>query len=88
MSTVHPIVEELAAQRRYVKLTQGDVADRLGVSVAKVSQTERGHVNASLHFAEAYARALGLKIVLMPDRQERVGHRGVELEAIPASYDP
>jgi transcriptional regulator with XRE-family HTH domain len=87
MSNVHPIVEELAAQRRYVKLTQGDLAGRLGVSVAKVSQTERGHVNASLHFAEAYARALGLKIVLMPDRQEIAGHRDLQIEAVQA-YDP
>jgi transcriptional regulator with XRE-family HTH domain len=87
MPNIHPIVEELAAQRRYVKLTQGDLADRLGVSVAKISQTERGHVNASLHFAEAYARALGLKIVLVPDRHEMASRRDLEMEAVQA-YDP
>ena len=44
------------------KLSQGDVAKRLGIGASYISQVERGVQNISLKGMEKLARALGVNI--------------------------
>jgi DNA-binding XRE family transcriptional regulator len=54
----------LAARRRELRLTQGDVADVVGVNRRVVGELERGKGSVRLEIALAVARALGLDVDL------------------------
>jgi transcriptional regulator with XRE-family HTH domain len=44
------------------KLSQGDIAKKLGIGASYISQVERGVQNVSLKGMEKLSRALGVKI--------------------------
>ena len=52
----------LADQRRWVHLTQAQLAERVGVTVETISRLERGLVMPSLARLEQIALALGLRL--------------------------
>lgn len=57
-------IENLIAIRKSQKVTQDEIAARIDVSKNTVSNWEQGKFHPSLKDAEAYADALGFKIVL------------------------
>ncbi|GLY01545.1 MULTISPECIES: helix-turn-helix transcriptional regulator [Actinoplanes] len=58
---------ELAEMRKSAGLTQADVATALGVTQARVSQIEHGHVD-SLDTLRAYAEVLGAEVSVVVSR--------------------
>lgn len=55
---------QLAAARRAARLTQADVAARMGTTQSAVSRLEAGGVVPSVELIDRYARALGRPISL------------------------
>lgn len=66
MPTPHPIIARLAAQRRASGVTQARLARRLHVIQATVSGWETGDHQPDLRQIEAFAEALGLRILIVP----------------------
>jgi DNA-binding XRE family transcriptional regulator len=61
---------QLADARKQVGLTQREVADTLGVSIARVSQIEHGEVS-SFEVIARYVEALGGRLDLVADFGDR-----------------
>lgn len=59
---------ELGEARLRAGLTQNEIARKLGLTQARLSQIEHGQ-NARIDTLQSYARALGLELVLVPQRQ-------------------
>lgn len=63
----HPLIRELAARRVALGLSQGAVADRIGVSRLSVTRWESGHQDTSIARLAAYAQAVGLRLTLVSE---------------------
>jgi transcriptional regulator with XRE-family HTH domain len=59
---------ELAEARLRAGFTQVEIARKLGLTQARLSQIEHGQ-NARIDTLQSYARALGLELVLVPQRE-------------------
>lgn len=57
---------ELARRRRELGLTQGALARRIRISLSAVSWRETGRRSPGLLELDEHARALGLRIALIP----------------------
>jgi HTH-type transcriptional regulator / antitoxin HipB len=64
----HPLVAELAAARREAKLSQRALGKKVGLAQSHVSKIERGAVDPQLSNLLEIARALGLELMLVPNR--------------------
>jgi len=64
------ICADLASARKKAGLTQEQMAQKLGLTQARLSQIEHGQ-NLRLDTLESYARALGLELLLVPQRELR-----------------
>ena len=53
---------KLRQVRTNKKMSQGDIAKKLGVNAAYISQIERGLQNVSLKIVERLAKALGVSM--------------------------
>jgi predicted transcriptional regulator len=56
------LVEELAGQRRSARLSQTEVAARMGTSQSAVARLEAGDVDVRASTLERYAAAIGSQI--------------------------
>ncbi|MEV7011576.1 helix-turn-helix transcriptional regulator [Streptosporangium sp. NPDC051022] len=67
-SRPHPIMRALAHRRRELGLTQDELAERLYLSRrgVTVSHRETGYTTPDLYSLDAHARALGLRLALLP----------------------
>ncbi|MFF4412144.1 helix-turn-helix transcriptional regulator [Streptosporangium sp. NPDC001559] len=66
--TPHPIMQALAHRRRELGLTQDELAERLHLARRGVgiSRRETGRTVPDLIALDAHARALGLRLALVP----------------------
>lgn len=64
--TPHPIVAEARRLRRARRVTAKDIADRAGVSVNTISNWETGTNTASVAGLDAYLRAFGMRLAILP----------------------
>ncbi len=79
------ISSDLAKARSSAGLTQVQMARKLGLTQARLSQIEHGQ-NARLDTLQSYARALGLELLLVP--QQQLSHvRAILNRDAPASTD-
>lgn len=53
--------EALLVARKYWGFTQADLAERMGVSQAMVSDIERGTKSVSMEMLDRYSKALGVR---------------------------
>lgn len=65
---LQPLITELAAARREVKLSQRALGRKIGLAQSHVSKIERGAVDPQLSNLLEIARALGLELMLVPRR--------------------
>ena len=79
------IGSELANARQKVGMTQAQMAAKLGLTQSRLSQIEHGRTTR-LDTIESYARALGLELLLVPQREVR-RLRSILDGAEPASTD-
>lgn len=65
--TKHPIIQELTKHRQMLKLTQIDIAKKMGTRASIISRLEKGieryDHSPTLRTLESYAKALGGKII-------------------------
>ena len=59
-------MNQLVMLRHGRKLTQAEMARRLGTAQSYLSNIENGHNKCSLRRAEQYARALGAVLLVLP----------------------
>ena len=64
------IVDRLIAYRKYLKLTQQDIADATGIQRANIARIEGKKSMASLESLKKYARSLGLELWFEMGRKE------------------
>lgn len=62
----HPVMAELARHRRERGLSQAALGRRLHLTFQAISWRETGRTSPGLNEVDAQARALGLRIVLVP----------------------
>lgn len=67
-SELQPVIAELAAARREAKLSQSGLGRKVGLAQSHLSKIERGTVDPQLSNVIEIARALGLELVLVPQR--------------------
>jgi len=60
------LARQLAAQRRALRLTQKQLADRTGIDQAEISRIERGQANPTTATLGMLTRALGVDVRLVP----------------------
>jgi len=60
----HKLICALIEKRIREKLTQKDLAERIGTKQSAISRFERGDSNPTLAFAQKLARELGVKITV------------------------
>jgi transcriptional regulator with XRE-family HTH domain len=60
------LVEELAALRKSARLSQTEVAARMGTSQSAVARLESGHADVRASTLERYAAAIGSQITWRP----------------------
>src|SRR4051794_35126977 len=60
------LARQLAAQRRALRLTQKQLADRTGIDQAEISRIERGQANPTTATLGTLTRALGVDVRLVP----------------------
>jgi ribosome-binding protein aMBF1 (putative translation factor) len=61
---VAELVAELVARRRAARLSQGEVAERMGTSQPAVARLEAGLVDARVSTVQRYAAAVGAQLTL------------------------
>lgn len=61
------LVEQLTLARKAQKLTQQDVAVRMGTQKQNISRLERGEVDVQLATLNRYAAVLGGKLIFQPE---------------------
>ncbi len=60
----YAVISELIAARLKKRLTQKDVAEKLGTKQSAIARLESGNVNPSLEFLQKIASALGSRLVI------------------------
>ncbi len=65
------LVDELAARRRKLRLSQTEVAARMGTSQSAVARLEAGEADVRLSTLERYAAALGHRLQLRLMKEDR-----------------
>lgn len=66
MPDPHPIVQELRRIRRDSKLSQGALANTIGINQNSIAYRETGRVSPLLSHLSAWAEALGYELALRP----------------------
>jgi DNA-binding XRE family transcriptional regulator len=61
---VHPVIQELVKARRTVRVSQKDLAEKLGYSEDALGNAERGISSPRISMASDWAEYLGYRIVL------------------------
>lgn len=69
------IVDRLIAYRKYLKLTQQDIADATGIQRANIARIEGKKSMASLESLKKYARSLGLELWFEMGRKEKANYK-------------
>ena len=67
-SELSPVIAALAAARREAKLSQDALGRKVGLAQSHLSKIERGTVDPQLSNLLEIARALGLELMLVPQR--------------------
>lgn len=77
------LMESLIALRKEHELSQGELAERMGVSQSAVSQMERYDANPTISSIERYAIAVGAKVTITvaSDRDNWTPKQGVSAGA-------
>jgi predicted transcriptional regulator len=65
------LVDELAAHRQRLGLTQTEVAARMGTSQSAVARLEAGQADVRASTLERYAAALGSRLTWQAERESR-----------------
>ena len=60
----YEVISELIAARIRHKLTQAEVAKKIGTNQSAISRLESGNLNPSLEFLQRVASAMGLSVHL------------------------
>ncbi len=60
----YAMISELIKARIKNKMTQADVAERIGTKQSAIARLEGGNVNPSLDFLERIAEVLGYKLTI------------------------
>ena len=60
----YAVISELIAARAKHKLTQADVAKKVGTKQSSIARLESGSINPSLDFLQKVAQTMGLSIHL------------------------
>ena len=60
----YAVISELIAARIKRKMTQADVAQKVGTKQSSIARLEGGSINPSLDFLQKVAQAMGLSIRL------------------------
>jgi transcriptional regulator with XRE-family HTH domain len=88
MTTIKSLGEHLRARRRELGLTLGEVASIAGLSLAYVSNLERGHGNPTLDALRALAAALEMPMNgLLDEGDTEAVVANLALASVPASLD-
>ncbi|MBI2017724.1 helix-turn-helix transcriptional regulator [Candidatus Daviesbacteria bacterium] len=58
------VISELIKARIHYKLTQADVAKKVGTKQSAIARLESGNINPSLEFLQRVARVMGLSVHL------------------------
>ena len=89
IDTVDDLAATVRERRKQMRLTQEEVARRVGVSRRWVYQLEQGKASAELGLVLRLLQALGLQVEIRPEgaRSERPGEQ-VDLDAHLNRYRP
>ncbi len=60
----YAVISELIAARIKYKMTQADVAKKVGTKQSSIARLESGNVNPSLEFLQKIAQTMGLSVHL------------------------
>lgn len=60
----YAVISELIAARIKHKMTQADVAEKVGTKQSSIARLESGSINPSLEFLQKVAQVMGLSIHL------------------------
>lgn len=60
----YAIISEIIAARIKYKITQADVAKKVGTKQSSIARLESGNINPSLDFLQKVARVMGLSVHL------------------------
>lgn len=60
----YAIISDLIALRLERRMSQKDVAEKLGTKQSAIARLEGGNVNPSLEFLQKIAQALGSKLII------------------------
>jgi transcriptional regulator with XRE-family HTH domain len=69
MTAPHPLLQQLATERRRAGLRQRDAAARAGLSARSISYWETGTRQPAIDGLELYAAALGFRLIAVPLEQ-------------------
>lgn len=58
------VISELITMRMKNKMTQKDVADKMGTKQSAIARLEAGNVNPSLEFLQKIATVMGYKLTI------------------------
>lgn len=61
---LYAVISELIAARIKHKMTQADVAKKVGTKQSSIARLESGNINPSLEFLQKVAQAMGLSVHL------------------------
>lgn len=67
------IVQRLVKQRRRLGLTQVMLAEKMSISQTTVSEFESGACSPTLKTLERYAKAVGMKLSVVPEDETCTG---------------
>lgn len=68
---IHPLIDELAEQRRALDLTRPQAAELAGIAPRTLHAFERGEVNPRLGTLDELAHALGYRVALIPISEKK-----------------
>lgn len=60
----YAVISELIAARLKYKMTQADVAKKVGTKQSSIARLESGNINPSLEFLQKVAQVMGLSVHL------------------------
>lgn len=61
----YAVISELIAARIKHKMTQADVAKKVGTKQSSIARLESGNINPSLEFLQKVAKTMGLSVHLL-----------------------
>lgn len=70
-AAMNPVINTLWKRRKELGMTQGAVADLLGVSQAAFSMWERGKINTPHDKLEKWCECLGMKLTAVDKGRKR-----------------